>query len=252
MPAFTKQVARPLHVCRAGLTLVEVVIIAALLALLAALIARPWEVTRGGIRHSCKNQLKQIALALHNYHEDYGCFPPAYVADERGRPMHSWRVLLLPYVDELPLYKQYRFDEPWDGPNNLKVGAQMPRIYLCPDDDRLSFRAATTTYMALTGPGTSFEANRCTGIIDIRDGLETTLLVVESPRSPVPWTKPVDVSPASLYNLLKSTPRTSTPHEEGVNVVWVDGRVTTLPTDVSRATLNAISTVAGGESVDMR
>src|SRR4051812_9073955 len=69
-------------------------------------------------RTQCKNNLKEIALALHNYHEAYGCFPPAYIADKDGRPMHSWRVLILPYLDEKPLYLKYRFDEPWNGPHN--------------------------------------------------------------------------------------------------------------------------------------
>src|SRR5262245_38698724 len=64
-------------------------------------------------RSQCKNNMKQIGLALHNYAEMYGSFPPAYIADDNGRPMHSWRVLILPFIDQVPLYNQYRFDEPW-------------------------------------------------------------------------------------------------------------------------------------------
>src|SRR3990172_9467251 len=69
-------------------------------------------------RTACKNNLHQIEMALHYYHDKYHCFPPAYVADASGRPLHSWRVLLLPFLEQENLYRQYRFDEPWDGPHN--------------------------------------------------------------------------------------------------------------------------------------
>src|SRR5690349_21111160 len=70
-------------------------------------------------RSSCNCNLKQIGLALHNYHDTYGSFPPAYVADAEGRPMHSWRVLILPFIDCNDLYKEYNFSEPWSSPDNL-------------------------------------------------------------------------------------------------------------------------------------
>ena len=72
-------------------------------------------------RARCPNNLKQIAIALQSYHDEYGSLPPPYVAAADGQPMHSWRVLLLPFLECEPLYRQYRFDEPWDGPNNRKL-----------------------------------------------------------------------------------------------------------------------------------
>ena len=84
-------------------------------------------------RSTCKNNLKQIGLALHNYHDRYQSFPPAFVADENGKPMHSWRVLLLPYLDQADLYARYNFNEPWNGPNNLKLGDEIPEVYGCPN-----------------------------------------------------------------------------------------------------------------------
>ena len=74
-------------------------------------------------RSQCRNNLKNIGLALHNYHEAHGCFPPAFVADANGKPMHSWRVLILPYLDQGPSRKMYSFNEPRDGPNNKKLSA---------------------------------------------------------------------------------------------------------------------------------
>src|SRR5690606_28292508 len=65
------------------------------------------------VRGQCQNNLRQVVLALHGYHVDHGCFPPAYVADAAGRPMHSWRVLVLPYLEEQDLYAAYNFAEPW-------------------------------------------------------------------------------------------------------------------------------------------
>ncbi|MDH3719020.1 MAG: DUF1559 domain-containing protein, partial [Planctomycetota bacterium] len=79
-------------------------------------------------RVQCMNNLKQIALALHQYHDQYGSFPPAYVAGPDGKPWHSWRVLILPFIEAEPLYAMYNFDEPWDGPNNRKLAAAAPHI----------------------------------------------------------------------------------------------------------------------------
>ena len=74
----------------------------------------------------CKNNIKQIALALLMYEQAHGSFPPAYTADADGTPLHSWRVLILPYIEQQRLYDQYDFDEPWDGPNNSQLHGMMP------------------------------------------------------------------------------------------------------------------------------
>ena len=100
-------------------------------------------------RATCANNLKQIGLALHAYYDRYGSFPPAYVADANGKPMHSWRVLILPFLEHHPLYRAYDFDEPWDGPNNSQLQAQKIREYRCPEDP--SAAAGTTSYVAVVG-----------------------------------------------------------------------------------------------------
>ena len=81
---------------------------------------------------ACSSNLHQISLAMLNYENANGHFPPAYVADEKGRPMHSWRVLILPYLEEGELYKQYNMNEPWDSPHNRTLAAKMPKVYRCP------------------------------------------------------------------------------------------------------------------------
>ncbi len=101
---------------------------------------------------SCTNNIKLIALALHNYHDVYGSFPPAHVTDEDGVPMHSWRVLILPYIEMQSLYTKYRFDEPWNGPNNIKLLDDMPPCYQCPSSDINRNEASRfTSYVAVVG-----------------------------------------------------------------------------------------------------
>ena len=101
-------------------------------------------------------QYCQILLALHNYHSEYNALPPAYVADANGKPMHSWRVLILPYMEQSALYNRYKFNEPWNGPNNITLLNSMPSIFACPS--RFSNPTNLTSYVAVTGPGTMFPA----------------------------------------------------------------------------------------------
>ena len=81
------------------------------------------------LRAQCANNLKQIAMALHNYAADYQALPPAFVADATGKPMHSWRVLILPYLEQQALYAQYNLSEPWDGPNNIQLLDKVPSYF---------------------------------------------------------------------------------------------------------------------------
>ncbi len=114
----------------------------------------------------CKNNLKYIGLALWSYHKDHGSFPPAFIADETGKPMHSWRVLLLPYVGHSRLYSEYRFDEPWDGPHNSQLQDQLegrsilsrcPEVYRCPEDGKAG--VGRTSYVAIVGPRTAWKGS---------------------------------------------------------------------------------------------
>jgi len=98
-----------------------VAIVSVLCGALACLGRLAGEANRQARGSQCSGHLCQISLALHNYHDVFGCFPPAYIADSRGRPMHSWRVLILPFMEQVALYNAYHFEEPWDGPNNRKL-----------------------------------------------------------------------------------------------------------------------------------
>src|SRR3954465_14889144 len=118
-------------------------------------------------RSVCVNNLKQIGLALRGYHDAYGCFPPAYLADEAGRPMPSWRVLILPWLEQKDIYDLYRFDEPWDGPNNRKLHDMRVSAYACPANFRTG---RMTSYVAVLGPEAAWRGAGTTRLADIQDG----------------------------------------------------------------------------------
>ncbi len=197
-------------------------------------------------RVQCLNNLKQIALALICYEQANGCFPPAYVADKNGKPMHSWRVLILPYMDEGPLYKTYNFNEPWDGPNNKKLLASRPMVYACPSDPgAYGPGAAQTNYVAVVGANAAWagEKSRKIGPVDFSGGLSKTAMVVEAANSGIAWTEPRDLSLDALgISGDKSPALTVSSHHgrredfffkydrnSGANVAMGDGAVYSLP-----------------------
>lgn len=103
--------------------------------ILAALLLPAVQAARQAARRNqCVTNLRQISLAMLNYHDVWNSFPPAYIADENGRPKHSWRVLILPYLEQQTLYDRYDFNEPWDGPHNSQLAALMPPVYACLTD----------------------------------------------------------------------------------------------------------------------
>jgi len=136
-----------------------------------------------------REYLKQLALAMHIYHDVHRHFPPAVVMGPDGKTPHSWRVEVLPYLDQKPLYDQYRLNEPWDSPANQKVLAQMPDMFRSPYDDP---KSPNSGFYALVGAGTIFEGTGGIRIRDITDGTSNTLMIVEAKRN-IPWTKPEDI-----------------------------------------------------------
>jgi hypothetical protein len=144
----------------------------------------------------CAKCLTQISLALHQYHQAYGCFPPAFIADKNGKPMHSWRVLILPYLCQDDLYKQYKFSEPWDGPNNKKLQKHRPYMYACPSDDKnfLTPGATSTNYVAVVGAEAAWQGPTPRKLADFQGKENETIMLVELADVDIPWTEPKDVS----------------------------------------------------------
>lgn len=142
--------------------------------------------------NECRNHLRQIGLAMQNYHYIFGSLPPAFVADEQGRPMHSWRVLLLPFLGERELYDEYRFDEPWNSPHNLALAERIPEVYRCRWDS--SAAPYSTSYCVIVGAQTAFPGANSLSYASIVDGSSNTILAVEVSDSGILWTEPRDLS----------------------------------------------------------
>jgi hypothetical protein len=204
-----------------------------------------------------QGKLTQLAVAMHTYHEARGQFPPSAFCDKDGRPLLSWRVLLLPYVDEGDLYQQFNLNEPWDSPHNLGLQEKMPPIYVLPDGFRPPAEPYATFFQVFTGPGAAFEG--CKGMNfkeDFPDGISNTLLIVTSEKA-VPWTKPADLdyAPGRPLPVLGVRLRFGTPHLFA-NTAWVglafaDGHARCIaPERVTQKSLRAWISRNGNDSPD--
>ncbi len=217
-----------------------------LLALLVPAVQSAREAAR---RSQCSCNLCQIKLALLNYHSTYGCFPPAYIADATGKPIHSWRVLILPFIEQTPLYNQYDFNEPWDGPNNIKLLNSMPSSLACPS--RFTGPTDLTSYVAVSGPGTIFPGTTSTKIEDIKDGTSNTLMVVEVANVNIPWTSPQDFDARTMSFRINDPrrPGISSKHPGGAHGVLADGSTRFIYDTITPGNLRALITIAGGEAM---
>jgi prepilin-type processing-associated H-X9-DG protein len=237
-------------------TVLIVVLVAAVPALLVcsgiliALLLPAVQASREAARRaSCANNLRQIGLALHTYQASYGCFPPAYIPDANGRPMHSWRVLILPYLEQQALYDQYRFDEPWDGPHNRALVARMPSIYRCPSDTGSD--PSETSYLMIVGPDTISDGPTAHGLGDFSDGMSTTIAVIEAADRGVNWMEPQDL-PVEIVERGIDRPKgrgLHSDHPGGVNAAFADGSVRFLSRGTDPDDLKAMSTIDGGEFI---
>lgn len=197
----------------------------------------------------CRNNLRQIGLALHNYNNIYLTLPPAMVCDAEGRPMHSWRVLLLPFLDQMGLYRQYRFDEPWDGPNNVRLLSQMPSIYACPSHTGTSgLGGVHTAYVAVFGPEGVFAGEKPGRLSEVTDGIGSTLMVGEVRDVTIPWTKPEDIDLA-LHAEINRPGGFGSHHERGAHFVITDGTVRFISQNIDPQVLHALTTRNGGEPI---
>jgi hypothetical protein len=141
-------------------------------------------------RTQSMNNLKQIALAMHNYEATYRGFPPAFKADKEGKPLLSWRVLILPFVEEEALYRQFHLDEPWDSEHNKKLIEKMPMIYRSPNS---AAKPGMSSYLTIRGEKTAFPGGKAVRMADIVDGTSNTIMAVEVPDArAVIWTRPDD------------------------------------------------------------
>jgi RNA polymerase sigma factor (sigma-70 family) len=204
--------------------------------------APPAEVPTFADRKTSVHNLMHLALAMHNYVDQYGEFPPAAACSKDGRPLLSWRVLLLPFLDQEKLFREFKLDQPWDSPHNRKLLARMPAVYAAPKVRTKEPHA--TFYQVFTGKGTIFEGARGTRVNDIADGTSVTILMIEA-ADPVPWTKPADL----VYDPKKPLPRLGGIFKEGFHFARADGSVSFCKMRFREDVLRAMITRNGGEVI---
>jgi hypothetical protein len=197
-------------------------------------------------RTADKGHLKLLAVALHNYHETYGQFPPPFIADAEGRPMHSWRVLLLPFLFESKLYEQYRFTEPWNSPHNRQLEFHMPSVFAF---HGTNIDATTTTnILAVVGPETVWPANGKRTLEDLQDGQPNTILVVENEGAGIHWMEPRDLAFQNMDFHVNHPAGISCRHLDPL-VSSADGDIKPLQKDITPATVRALLTINGHEPI---
>ncbi len=211
----------------------------------AALVSVPLAQAREAARRTqCVNNLKQMGLAMHNYLSTYNTFPPAFTKGKDGKPLLSWRVHILPYLEQQALYKEFHLDEPWDSEHNKPLIARMPTIYACPSGKA---GEGKTCYLTPRGPATIFPGAEGVKIQDVTDGTSNTLLVVETnDDAAVIWTKPDDWETAPALNLKSLFGH----HPGGTEVGFADGSVRFIKDTIAAKILEALLTRNGGEVIN--
>jgi hypothetical protein len=184
---------------------------------------------------------------MHNYHSAFGSFPAVANFDKDGKPLLSWRVHLLPFLDEQKLYQEFHLNEPWDSEHNKALIKRMPAVYRSPN---IKWNLeGKTTYLAPVGKALMFtgDAHGVT-IKEITDGLAITILLVDgSDDQAVLWTKPEDlkIDPKDPMRGLLGH------YRGGFYTVFADASVHFIPEKFDKAMLYALFTRNGGELISL-
>lgn len=199
-------------------------------------------------------RIKGIGRALHDYHAVHKKLPPAVIRDKDGKPLYSWRVALLPFLEQDALYWRLHLDEPWDNPHNKGLLEPTPPCYALgwPEEP-----PGTTCYQVFTGPGTAFERDGLTWK-DFPNGTSNTILVIEAGAA-VPWTKPADLvydpnGPLPPLGAGYSLPAKFICYEVGrrpvTNACLADGSGQLITDTMDEQTIRSLITRNGGKPVD--
>lgn len=194
------------------------------------------------------NNLKQIALAMHMYHDEHKCFPAQASCGPDGTKLLSWRVHLLPYLDQDALYRQFHLNEPWDSAHNRTLIAKLPSVFVSPRAPRNLAAKGLTTYLVPVGEKTVFAGREGTPLAQITDGTSNTILFVEAaPSAAVIWTRPDDLA------VDRQTPRKGLTGQpaNGFLAAFCDGSVRFLADSVEPETLRRLFQMNDGQPVQL-
>ena len=158
------------------------------------------------INGKCKSNVRLIAYALHEYESEYGCFPPAFTVDDEGNPLHSWRTLILPFLDEAERYESVDLTLPWDHPKNAKLLLPTPSFFRCSIREKKSRRDdGTTDYVGVVGEETLWKTSgKGTKLLDVDDSSQQKMMVIEMGQNRVPWMSPADMTYEQFVQRLQS------------------------------------------------
>lgn len=196
-------------------------------------------------RMNAGNNLKQIGLAIHNYHAAYNRLPPTAIVDEDGKPLLSWRVALLPFLEQQALYEQFHLDEPWDSPHNKPLSLALPAVYV---DPSAPLEPGYTVFSATVGDDFMFKPSDGNAFKNITDGLSNTIMVLEAGRDQaVIWSKPEDIE----IDMNDPLDGMGNVHQGGFHVLMADGAVKFIANSIDPEVFKAMLTSAGGEAINL-
>jgi hypothetical protein len=209
---------------------------------MALLLPAVQQVREAARKTACKNQLRQISMAIEMYKAVHGNYPPAYSVDEQGKPLHSWRTLILPHMVSADFYDQIRMEEPWDSPHNSRLHDRHAEFFGCPSSP--NSRSTNTSYVAIVGPGMIFSGPKAT-VANAVPSASSTILLVEIAESDIHWMEPRDIKAADLARAMRhDVNRVDSHHNMSVNVAYAGGTVQAIPkTELSAKRLRSLLTV---------
>jgi prepilin-type processing-associated H-X9-DG protein len=232
---------------RTAVTLAKLFVFIAAIGVVGVVLSLAFrEAQRPARRLVCLNNLHQIALALKNYQKDHHAFPPAYTTDANGKPLHSWRTLIVPYMEIHGLQESIDLTKPWNDPANAKALKMGAEFYRCPS---AKIEEGLTTYLAVVTPNSCFRATEPRSLSDITDDPQATLTVIEVDAAhAVPWMAPIDAGENTVIVL--GGPNSKMPHPDGMNAAFADGHVELLPGKTPAAGRRALISIAGDDGAE--
>jgi type II secretory pathway pseudopilin PulG len=233
---------------RTPFTFVGLLVVVAILGILVAMLL-PVRRSAGEAsrRMHCSSRIRQIGIALRDYEFKYGSLPPAYTVAADGTKLHSWRVLILPFLRRSTLYNQLDLTKPWNDPFNQRIANSqpMPGCYRCSSAKRSQ---PLTSYAAVVDKDSCIIGERGRLVSEVTDKPSETILVTElGPDRAIHWMEPCDLS---LEEFIENFRRTPSFHYRGGHVVMLDGSIRFLSSETDEACLGALTTIAADDRAD--